>query len=232
MNLTAPDIARMLDLSAVRAPDDEERIRALAAAARRHRCILATALTSHIPLLVELLADEPDVGVGGNIAFPSGSGTTKMKLAEARELIAMGCDEPDLVMDVGLFRSGRIRKVEDEIRAIVDVADGRAVKVILECHWLTDEEIRTACELCLRARPAFVKTSTGWAPTGATLENVALIKSCVGDAIRIKASGGIRDLKTLMAMYRRGARRFGIGLGHEQGIFDEIAALPGGRVST
>ena len=231
MDLTAADVAGIIDLSAVRTPDDEQKIRELAAAAKRHECILATALTSHIPLLVELLGDAPDVGVGGNIAFPSGSGTMKMKLAEARELIAMGCNELDLVMDVGLFRSGNFRKVEDEIRVIVDAAGSRSVKVIIECHWLTDDEIRKACELCLRARPAFVKTSTGWTPTGATPANVALIKSCVGDEIQIKASGGIRGLEALVEMYRLGARRFGIGLGHEVAIFDALAELPGGVVA-
>ena len=121
--------------------------------------------------------------------------------------------------------------MEDEIRVIVDAAGSRSVKVIIECHWLTDDEIRKACELCLRARPAFVKTSTGWTPTGATPANVALIKSCVGDEIQIKASGGIRGLETLVEMYRLGARRFGIGLGHEVAIFDALAELPGGVVA-
>ena len=95
------------------------------------------------------------------------------------------------------------------------------VKVILECHYLSDDEIRRACELCIEAGAAFVKTSTGWAPTGATLENIALIKSCVGDAIVIKASGGIRGFETLKGMYRRGARRFGIGLRTAAPIFEQ-----------
>ena len=230
MKLTAHDIARMIDLSTVRAPDNENRVRDLAAAAARHQCILATALTSHIPLLVDLLAGEPDVGVGGTIAFPSGSGTTRIKLAEAEALLDMGCDELDMVMDLGRFRSGRYGDVEDEIRAVVETAGDRPVKVIVECHWLTDDEIRKACEICLNAEPAFIKTGTGWTPTGATSENVALIKACVGDAIRIKALGGIRGLETLVAMYRLGARRFGLGLGHEVAIFEELAARPGGAV--
>jgi len=220
----------MIDLSAVRAPDNEDRVRDLAAKAKEYQCAVATTLTSQIPLLVELLADAPAVGVGGNIAFPSGSGATEIKLAEARWLVRAGCDELDFVMDVGRFRSGNYRKVGDEMAAVVDAAGRLPVKVIIECHWLTDDEIRKACELCLAAKAAFVKTSTGWAPTGATPENVALIKSCVGDAMRIKASGGIRDLEAIVGMYKLGARRFGIGLGCEGPIFAELALRPGGAV--
>jgi deoxyribose-phosphate aldolase len=108
----------------------------------------------------------------------------------------------------------------------VDVAGQTPVKVILECHYLSDDQIRAGCELCIQAGAAFVKTSTGWAPTGATLENVALIKACVGDRIAIKAAGGIRSLKTVTDMYRLGARRFGIGLSSAINIFEECAAWP------
>jgi deoxyribose-phosphate aldolase len=99
--------------------------------------------------------------------------------------------------------------------------------VILECHYLSDDEIRRGCELCVEAGAAFVKTSTGWAPTGATPENVALIKSCVGDAIGVKAAGGIRELDTLMEMYRLGARRFGLGLRSAVQILEQCAARSG-----
>ena len=135
----------------------------------------------------------------------------------------MGCDELDMVINVGLLRSGQYQRVLDDIRGVVEVAGTAPVKVILECHYLSDEQIRRGCELCIEAGAAFVKTSTGWAPTGATLENVALIKSCVGDAIGIKAAGGIRGLETLIEMYRRGARRFGIGLSTATRIFEECA---------
>ena len=118
--------------------------------------------------------------------------------------------------------------VGDEIKAVVEAANGLPVKVILECHYLNDDEIRKGCELCVAANVAFVKTGTGWAPSGATPENIALMKSCVGDAIRVKAAGGVRDLATLAELYRRGARRFGLGLKSAINIFDECAELPGG----
>lgn len=224
MELTCDALARMLDLSVVRADCTDAKVRALADAAKRYHCIIATTLPSHTPLLVDLLADAPDTGVGGNVGFPSGGETRATKVAQAKELVGMGCAELDMVVDVGMLLSGRYDYVGDEIRAVVDAGAGLPVKVIVECHYLTDDAIRKACELCVSGGASFVKTGTGWAPTGATLENVALIKSCVGDAVSIKASGGIRGIETVVEMYRRGARRFGIGLGSEAGIFAQCAA--------
>jgi deoxyribose-phosphate aldolase len=223
MRLTIDEAARMTDLSAVYADTDETMVRSLAQAARHYRCFCATTLPAFTPLLKELLAYTPDIRVSGNVAFPSGAATSAMKIAEAKELLQMGCDELDMVINLGWLRSGQYRRVLDDIRGVVEVADGMPVKVILECHYLNEDEIRRACELCIQAGAAFIKTGTGWAPTGATLENVALIKACVGDAIGIKASGGIRGLETLIEMYRRGARRFGIGLRSATRIFEHAA---------
>ena len=223
MRLTIEEIAGMTDLSAVRADTDEAEVRALADAAKRYRCFCATTLPAFTPLLKEMLADAPDIRVSGNVSFPSGAATSAMKVAEAKELLQMGCDELDMVINLGLLRSGQYQRALDDIRGVVEVANGAPVKVILECHYLTDDEIRRGCELCIQAGAAFVKTGTGWAPTGATLENIALIKACVGDSIGIKASGGIRGLETLTEMYRRGARRFGIGLRSAPRIFEPSA---------
>jgi deoxyribose-phosphate aldolase len=211
----------MIDLSAVRADTTEAEVRALAEVATKYQCFCATTLPGYTSLLKELLADEPEIHVSGNVSFPSGGATSTVKVAEARELLAMGCDELDMVMNVGLLRSGRYERVVDDIRGVVKVAGQVPVKVILECHYPSDGEIRKACDLCIQAGAAFVKTGTGWAPAGATLENIALIKSCVGNAIGIKASGGIRGLETLKEMYRLGARRFGIGLRVARPIFEQ-----------
>jgi deoxyribose-phosphate aldolase len=224
MRFTVREIAGMVDLTAVRADTDQAEVRALADAARQFQPVCVCALPSLTPLLRDLLDDEPDIRVVGAVGFPSGGNTAAIKIAEARELLGMGCSELDMVINVGLLRSGAYQRVLDDTRAVVNVADGAPVKVILECHYLSDDQIRVGCELCIQAGASFVKTSTGWAPTGATLENVALIKSCVGDAIAIKAAGGIRDLETVTAMYRRGARRFGIGLSSAIQIFEECAA--------
>jgi deoxyribose-phosphate aldolase len=120
--------------------------------------------------------------------------------------------------------------VEDDIRAVVAAAGGLPVKVILEAHHLSDEQIVRACTLAVRAGAAFVKTGTGWAPTGATLHNVTLMKAAVGDKARVKAAGGVRNLDTVVEMIRRGVTRFGVGLDSGIAILDQCAALPGGAV--
>jgi deoxyribose-phosphate aldolase len=224
MDLTLDQVARMIDLSAVRPDTTEADVRAMVELAKKYRCLCVTTLPSYTPLVKELLVEEPTIRVSGNVAFPSGGATLAIKVAEARELLRMGCDELDMVINIGLLRSGRYELVVDDIRGVVDVADQAPVKVILECHYLLDDEIRKGCELCIEAGAAFVKTGTGWAPTGATLENILLIKSCVGDAIGIKAAGGIRSLQTLKEMYCLGARRFGIGFGSAQSILAECLA--------
>lgn len=223
MDFTLREVARMIDLSAVRADTTETEVRETVDMARRYNCICLTTLPCYTPLVKKLLAGEPEIRVSGNVAFPSGGATTAMKTAEAKELLQMACDELDMVISIGLLKSGRYQHVLDDIRSVVEIAGEVPVKVILECHHLTNDEIRKACELSIEAGAAFVKTGTGWTPTGATLENVALIKSVVGEAIGIKASGGIRKLETLKEMYYRGARRFGIGGRAALPIFEACA---------
>ena len=230
ITLTGKDIARMIDLSVVQCDDGEARVRALAKRALEIRPCVATTLSSWIPLIKELLAGADDVGIGGNVAFPSGACLPRTKIAETKHLVEAGCDEIDMVVDVGKLISGRYDYCLDDIRGVVAAAAGLPVKVIIECHYLSDDQICKSAELCVRGGAAFVKTGTGWTPRGATLENITLIKSVVGDAAQIKASGGIRDLGTLVEMYRRGARRFGLGLGRESIILDQADASPNGVV--
>jgi deoxyribose-phosphate aldolase len=111
-----------------------------------------------------------------------------------------------------LLRSGELTNVETDVKAVIETVYPLPVKVIIEIMLLNTEETAQACEICIRAGAAFVKTGTGWANRGTTLEDVRLVKSLVGDQIMIKASGGIRDLTTLIDMYQAGARRFGVNL--------------------
>ena len=217
-------IARMIDLSAVQPDCSEADVRAVAAMCRKHNFICAFALPSFTPLLVELLKDRPDIHIGGTVGFPGGGTTTRSKVAEARELLEMGCNEIDMVINIGWVKSGKWADVAADIRAVVAAAGQTPVKVILECHYLTTEEIRQACEACATSGVAFVKTGTGWAPTGATLENVALMKQTVGNRCQVKAAGGVRDLATLMAMVERGVTRFGIGVKTAKTIFEGTGA--------
>ena len=230
MKLTKQDLARLIDLSSVRAECDEAEIRELAAAARRFGVVCAFSLPCHTRLLASLLEDCPDIGIGGVVGFPSGSHVTAIKVAEAWQLMDDGATELDMVIQVGLLRSGKYEAVGDDIRAVVEAAGEVPVKVILECHWLTAEQIRIGSGLCVEAGAKWVKTGTGWAPTGATLENVAIIRDAVNGRAGIKASGGVRDIETLMAMYQLGVRRFGVGTASGIRILEDCASLPGGCV--
>jgi len=226
--LRSEDIARLIDVSTVRTPHGEADIRELVTYAKEYRFISVHALPCWVSLLSDLLAADADIFVGAPVGFPSGAHKTKTKLTEAEQLLADGVQEMDLMMNVGMLRSGRLNYVEDEIKAIVQIAGDVEVKVILEVHCLSDDEIKKACELCIKAGAAFIKTSTGWMPTGATLETVSLISNFVGNAIKIKASGGIRDLDTLAQMVAMGVARFGINVQASMDLISACAQLPGG----
>ena len=212
MIFTAKDIAKMIDLSCVRTTSDKKDIEEMVHAARQYGFGQVSVLQCFIPYTRQLLKDALDVRVIGNVSFPSGSDSTSIKVAQAKEMKAAGCDEIDVVMNIGKLRSGELAEVEADVRAVIETVHPIAVKVIIEVMCLTPEETRHACEICLRTGASFVKTGTGWAERGTTLDDVRLIRSIVGDRIQIKASGGIRDLYSLRQMYRAGARRFGVNL--------------------
>jgi len=224
MDLTPAQLARMMDLSAVRTDIDLDEIRCLAETSKQYGCICAFAMPCYVPELVRLLDDAPEVGVGGVVGFPSGAHSTASKVSEAREQLDQGVVELDMVLNVGMLQSGCDDWVETDIRAVVDAVRPTPVKVIIEAHYLTADQIVRASRLAVRAGAAFVKTGTGWAPTGATLENVRLIKSAIGDAAQVKAAGGVRDFQTVVEMIRAGVTRFGVSLTSGRNILDECAA--------
>ncbi|MCF7956254.1 MAG: deoxyribose-phosphate aldolase [Phycisphaerae bacterium] len=222
MELTVNDLSRMLDLSAVGPDSSECDVRKMAALACKYNCIACFAMPAYTSLLVELLKDCPQVGVGGVIGFPSGAITTAAKVNAVHEMVEMSCDELDMVINIGRLKSGDNDYVYEDMRSVVESAGDVPVKVILECHYLSNDEIITACQLATKAGAAFVKTGTGWAPTGATSENIALMKSCVGDQVQVKAAGGVRDLDTLLNLHKLGATRFGVGLNSASSILQEM----------
>ncbi|HTP00745.1 MAG TPA: deoxyribose-phosphate aldolase [Anaerolineales bacterium] len=225
MTLTAPEIAKMIDLSCVRITSSKADIDEMVSAARRHGFGQVSVLQCFIPYTRQLLNDAPGVRLVGNVSFPSGSDSTTIKVAQAKEMMAAGCDEIDMVMNVGLLRSGHLAGVEEDARAVIDTVRPIPVKVIIEIMALTQEETRQACDICIRTGASFVKTGTGWAERGTTLADVRLVKSLVGDHIQIKASGGIRNIETLMQMYEAGARRFGVNLISGTKIVEEARLL-------
>jgi deoxyribose-phosphate aldolase len=229
MVLTTADVAKMMDLSCVRTNSNANDIKQLVENAKKYNLGQVSIMQCFIPEARELLKDRPDIKIVGNVSFPSGSDTTSIKVAQAKEMLAEGCGEIDMVINVGKLRSGRYQEVEDDVRAVVSTAEAIPVKVIIEISCLEKHEVEKACEICVKTGAAFVKTGTGWLSKGTTYNDIKLIKSFVGDAIKIKAAGGIRDIETLIEMYRLGARRFGVNLKSGRSILEECKAA-GGKI--
>jgi deoxyribose-phosphate aldolase len=148
---------------------------------------------------------------GASLAFPSGQEPTFIKQKQAEWFMTMDPVEVDMVMNVGWMRSKRFKETADDIRAVRGIIGDVSLKVIIEAMQLTDEEIVNACKVCLDAGADYVKTGSGFSQTPTTLHHVELIKATIGDQAKIKVAGGVRDLKTLLQLYKRGARRYGIG---------------------
>ena len=228
MLLTAIEIAQMIDISCVRTTSSKADIEEMVAAARRYGFGQVSVNQCFIPYTRQLLKGSLNIHIVGNVSFPSGSDSTSLKVAQAKEMLAAGCDEIDMVMNIGKLRSKELGEVEADVRAVIETAQPVPVKVIIEVMYLTREETEQACGICVRSGAAFVKTGTGWADRGTTLEDVRLVKSFVGDRIKIKASGGIRDLDMLAQMYQAGARRFGVNLKSALKIIEECLSLEQG----
>lgn len=216
------EIAQMMDLSCLRADSTLGEIDEMVALSVAHGVFAIFVLPAHIPYLIEKIGDA-DVLPTATVGFPSGAASTNTKVAEVKEQMALGCKEFDMVNNIAWLKAGRDDLYRDDIRAVADAADGLPIKVILECHYLTDDEIVRGCELAADAGVAYVKTGTGWAPTGATLENIALMKKTVGDRCKVKAAGGVADKATLLAMHAVGASRFGIGVRTARSILEDAS---------
>lgn len=156
-----------------------------------------------------------DAKVATVVAFPWGYSTTRSKVQETSELVAAGADEIDMVMSLGLFLDGRADKVEEDIAQVVLAAAGRSVKVIIECCCLNDLQKRLAADLVMRSGADFVKTSTGFAASGAVIDDVRLLSATVAGRIGVKAAGGIRNLADCQAFIAAGATRIGTSAGVE-----------------
>lgn len=165
-----------------------------------------------------------DVHVGAAIAFPLGQTDIESKVAETKQAILDGADEIDYVLNVGKLREGNTDYIRKEMEAITAVCREKEVvcKVIFENCYLTKEEIRAAAEIAREVKPDFIKTSTGFGTSGATVEDVRLMKETVGDRVKVKAAGGIRDLKTALEMIAAGAERIGTSSGIK--IIEELKA--------
>ena len=149
------------------------------------------------------------------VGFPLGADSEEMKYAEARFLIFQGVDEIDMVMNTAFLKERKIDLVKNEIKKVVEAADGNCVKVIIETSLLNQDEKALACNIVIESGAAFVKTSTGFSSSGATLEDVRLIKKLVGDRVGIKASGGIKTKNEALELIEARATRIGTSSGVE-----------------
>lgn len=211
-------MAKMIDHTNVKGDATEEDIKKLCSEARRYDFACVCVTPTNVVLARKLLRGS-DVGVCAVVGFPLGVQTPKTKAFEAMEAVSKGASEIDMVMNVGGLKSGREELVKEDISGVVEAVangntDARIVKVILETALLTDKEKVKACLIAKNAGADFVKTSTGFGGlSGATVEDVALMRETVGPEMGIKAAGGIRDLKTALAMIEAGATKIGTSTG-------------------
>lgn len=209
----SPDeLAKMIDHTNVRRDATENDIRKLCDDAKKYGFVCACVTPVNVALSRKLL-EGYDVKVCAVIGFPFGINTPKTKAFEAREAIENGAQEIDMVMNIGALKSGHNDLVKEDINGVVKAADNNIVKVILETGLLNEEEKVRACLIAKEAGADFIKTSTGFGVSGATLKDVTLIRKTVGPDMGIKASGGIRDLKTTLDMIEAGATRIGTSTG-------------------
>ena len=150
-----------------------------------------------------------DVLVGTVVGFPHGSSTMETKVFETKQAVADGAVEIDVVINIGHLKSGKTQEVQDEISAVVKAANGNQVKVILENAYLTDKEKVIACKLVEAAGADYVKTSTGFAPTGATLADVKLMRATCSAKVKVKSAGGVKTLDQLLEFMDAGIDRSG-----------------------
>jgi deoxyribose-phosphate aldolase len=210
MGISVQDIADMIDHSLLRPELTEADVREGCRIARENSCVSVCVKPADVRLSVAELAGSK-VLVTTVVGFPHGSSTTATKLCEAREALAEGAAELDMVLNIGKLRSGETAYVEEEIRQICALAhpSGALVKVILENHYLTDAQKASACRVAEKAGADFVKTSTGFAASGATIADLKLMRAACSGRVKIKAAGGVRTLDDALAVRAAGTSRFG-----------------------
>lgn len=203
------ELARLIDHTQLKPQATAEDVRALCEEARQYGFAAVCVSPCHVAVASEQLASSA-VRVCTVVGFPSGATLSSVKAFEAQEVLDAGAEELDMVLPVGRLRGGDYGAVEKDIRGVVEASGGEAlVKVILETILLSDVEKAVACVAARRARADFVKTSTGFAGGGATTADVALMRQIVGDALGVKASGGVRTVEDARAMLEAGATRIG-----------------------
>ena len=202
------DVAKTIDHSLLRPELTLDEVREGCALARKYDVASVCVRPADVQLAAAEL-EGSDVLVGTVVGFPHGSSTTSVKVAETLQAVADGADEIDMVLNIGWMKSGEYERVQDDIHQVVEAAQGRPVKVILENAYLTEEEKVEACRRVEAAGAHYVKTSSGFAPSGATLEDVRLMRATVSPTVKVKSAGGVRTLDVLLEYIDAGIDRTG-----------------------
>jgi deoxyribose-phosphate aldolase len=202
------DVAKTIDHSLLRPELDLDTVREGVELALRYDVASATVRPADVAWSAELVGGS-DVLISTVVGFPHGSPTTATKAAETEELVAAGADEVDMVLNIARLISGDDSYVERDIGAVVEAAQGRLVKVIFENAYLDDAQKIRACQLTAAAGAGFVKTSTGFAASGATIDDLKLMREHSPDHVQVKAAGGVRTLDALLEVMNVGVTRIG-----------------------
>ena len=202
------DIAKYIDYTLLKATATPADIEKLCKEALEYGFYSVCVNSGYVPLAAEQLKGSK-VNVCTVVGFPLGAMSTQAKLYETSVALSQGAQEIDMVLNVGLFLSGNVAKVLDEIALLKQETSDRVLKVIIETCYLNDDQKRLASQVCVDAGADFVKTSTGFGTGGATLADVQLIREIVGNRAKIKASGGIRDKQTALQYISLGVDRIG-----------------------
>lgn len=220
--LTFETLPGIIDISALSVPTTEADVKELAQAANQYGFIAAFVMPCNIEYLRQQLGADTKVILGAPIGFPTGADLTQDKVFQVKEMKKLGCTEFDMVVSVSKLKSGKLDYVKNDIAAVIEAADGYPVKVILEVTYLTDDEIKIGSDLVAESGAQYVKTGTGYSVKPTEVRHVELMKQAVGERVKIKVAGGVRDFDTLKAFYDAGAQRFGIGMKSAINILESI----------
>ena len=205
-------INKFIDHTLLKAFATSDEIRKLCEEAKKYNFKSVCVNPVHVSLAKECL-EGSDVLVCTVIGFPLGANTSAVKAFETKDAIANGADEIDMVMNIGALKDKNYDLVRNDVKAVVEAANGTLVKVILETCLLTEDEIKKACELCVEAKADYVKTSTGFSTRGATIEDVQIMKAAVQGKAKVKAAGGVRTHEDMVKIVEAGADRIGTSAG-------------------
>ena len=203
---------KMIDHTVLKADTPLETVKRICDEAMEYGFASVCINPCHVAYCADYLKDS-DVNVCTVIGFPLGANTSAVKAFETKDAIANGADEIDMVMNIGALKDKNYDLVRDDVKAVVEAANGTLVKVILETCLLTEDEIKKACELCVEAKADYVKTSTGFSTRGATIEDVRIMKEAVHGKAKVKAAGGVRTPEGMVKIVAAGADRIGTSAG-------------------